>query len=142
MGRPPSTSTNTFALKQSKVSGAWLQNIRLDFLWRACNNAAVTNQYSNWNNILDRLWSELSGDIPEGHPLEKRYLFINKKLSDLTSEIQNTGSEGFVEIDSNTKDTFKKQRIILMEKEIFIRRLTNQLGKGTKYVDENEDDWE
>ena len=29
-----------------------------------------------------------------------------------------------------------------MEKEIFIRRITNSLGKGTKYVNENEDDWE
>lgn len=131
-----------FKLQKSKISGAWLQNIRMDFLWKLCNGFALQHQYANWNSVLDRMWCELAGDIPPSHPFTRKILKYNESLAKIDLVLTNVYEEGFEKLSDTKKKKLEEIKKILMDKEIFLRRVTNKLGKGTKYVNKDEDDWE
>ena len=130
----------------SRFNSGWAQNVRLDLLWKLVNKFAFARQLSSWNDMLDRIWSELAGDLDMNNEKDKgklnKYLEFNKELDDTDYSLENVQSNGFVQSYDNNKDMFKKHREILMRKEQSIRHFQNDMGKGTAYKNPNEDDWE
>ncbi len=126
--------------KVSKINSAALINLRLNNLWIDSNNHSRKSQYSSWNADLDCVWKELGGDVKKGSPDSKAFGEINEKLGK-TSPISNwKGEKGFVKINQSDLEKQNKQYQLLMEKELFLRRLQNHQGKGTAY--EDDDDFE
>lgn len=132
------------AAATSKFNSGMLINLRLNNLWILTHNYARKGQYSDWSAVLDRIWCELSADVPETKDGEKTnagFYAIEEKLN--TVGVTNWGkSNGFEAHDTASKSIQTRQYRILMEKEIFLRKLQNKQGKGTAYYDESEDDWE
>lgn len=131
--------------EMSKFNSGALINMRLNNLWILTHTFARKGQYSEWSAVLDRLWCELAGDVDEetekGKKTADGFNEIEMKLSKIG--VTNWGKiEGFEKRDKNAKLLMTKQYRLLMEKEIFLRKLQNKQGKGTAYYDESEDDWE
>ena len=128
-------------IKTSKYNSGIAQIYRLDGLWKDVNIHSRTGKFSTWNSDLDRIWSELSRDLKD-----KDYEIKKKEFEKFEKDLIELGN-----FDDNAKDSFevlKKEQItkrakqykILMEKELFLRRLENSVGKGTAW-DEGEDEW-
>lgn len=127
------------AEKLSRINSAALINLRLTNLWIDANNHSRKGQYSLWNADLDCIWRELGGDANEKSNDVKDMEKINVQLSK-AAPISNWKSEGFKKIDNNGLKKQNKQYQLLMQKELFLRRLQNKQGKGTAY--EEDDDFE
>ena len=151
--------------KVSKYNSGIAKLMRLNTLWIDVNNHSRQNQYAKWNEDLDRIWSELSADLKDYEEKEsnkgkerkridekgKKILYFNEesaKIKQFDTDLANLGKfvdkepEGFKLITEEMKKNRAKQYRILMDKEIYIRKLENQLGKGTAWEDEDEDSWE
>ena len=129
----------------SKFNSGMLINIRLNNLWILTHNTARKGLYSEWSAILDRIWCELSADVlddKKGKETDKNFADIEKELSKFGVTNWGRINEGFEEKDAKAKLLMTQQYRQLMVKEIFLRRLQNQQGKGTAYYDESENDWE
>jgi len=126
--------------KLSKINSAALINLRLTNLWIDANNHSRKGEYSSWNADLDCVWRELGGDTTKKGEEPKDFMEITKRLSKV-SPLSNWKSEkGFAEISKDDLTKQNKQYQLLMEKELFLRRLQNKQGKGTAY--EDDDDFE
>jgi hypothetical protein len=134
---------NNEEIKLSKHSGSVSQIIRLDSLWKDVNNHARLGLYSKWNSDLDRVWCELARDVKEDTYTEKKkdYDKFDEDLAK-TKGFLDKGKEGFQEPTEEEKESRNKQYKILMEKELFLRRLENELGKGTKWEDDDDFDFD
>jgi hypothetical protein len=140
--------------KVSKYNSGVAQLYRLDGLWKDVNNHSRAGLFSKWNEDLDRVWCELARDLPE---TEKK-LEENKKIPSFKdakdefdkydTQLMNQGNfqdkepEGFIEISKEVKQKRNEQYKILIDKELFLRRLENKLGKGTAWEDEDEDNFD
>jgi len=118
--------------RTSKYNSAFTQIYRLDTLWKDCNNFSRTGKLKNWNWTLDRIWMELAGDLPKEDPKLNEFEVIDKKIK----SIVNKTLLKQISISSFQPELYKS----LMEKELFLRRLQNSLGKGTAFED-NDDDY-
>ena len=140
--------------KTSKYNSGIAQLYRLDGLWRDVNTHSRQGLFAKWNEDLDRIWCELARDLPEvdktGEETEKLKSFkitkedfdkFDTELSKL-GDFQDKQPAGFIEISREIKVNRNKQYKILMEKELFLRRLENKLGKGTAWDDEDEDSFD
>ena len=133
--------------KQSRINSGMLQVFRLDFLWKEANKYATAGLYGKWNDVLDRVWCELAGDVKnkkkKGEEDKKDTFQI---FTDLTKDYadtikSNSKKRGFGGFEENDLINMVKQKNALIKKEIFLRKLQNKQGKGTAY--ENlEDDFE
>ena len=123
--------------KTSKFNSGFLINMRLDALWKDAHKHSRCGQYASWNSDLDRVWCELAGDEDEGSEKEKKFNLINKKF-EIAGEPFNIAQIGFKVVTPEAMKKIKKVYIVLVEKEIFLRRLQNEQGKGTAY-DEADD---
>ena len=128
--------------KFSKYNSGVAQIFRLDGLWRDVNTHSRMGLFRKWNADLDRLWCELSKDLKD----DEKYKTKKANFDNLDKEIEDLGN-----FEDNAEDSFEglsKEQIKkrynqykkLMEKELFLRRLENFLGKGTAW-DEEEDDF-
>jgi hypothetical protein len=140
--------------KISKYNSGVAQLYRLDGLWKDVNNHSRQGLYSKWNEDLDRIWCELARDLPE----EEKKVAEDKKIppfketkekfdvfdTNLKTQgnFQDTAPAGFVEVSKEIKQKRNEHYKILMEKELFLRRLENKLGKGTAWGDEDEDSFD
>lgn len=117
--------------------------MRLDELWKHVNLYASVGKFANWNSYLDRIWCELARDLKETEFTKKQ-----EDFSAFDTKIVEIGGFG-----DNAKDTFNKvdKDLIknrnkhykeLMNKELFLRRLENHLGKGTAWDEGEGDDFE
>ena len=126
--------------KISKYNSGVAIQIRLDALWKDANNHSRSGLYSKWNCDLDAIWRELARDISENDYETKKKAF--EKFDKDIGKFQDSLPEGFEKPDSEfwkkRNDQYKK----LMEKELFLKRLENELGKGTAYDDEEEFDFD
>jgi len=131
------------APRTSKYNSGIAQIYRLDTLWKDANRHSRKGQYNKWNLDLDNLWRELAKDINEKNYEEKKKKF-DKFDRDLANEGQfyDNGKKGWEELDEPTIKKRNNQYKILNEKELFLRRLENEVGKGTAWDDGNEDDFE
>jgi hypothetical protein len=129
-------------LKISKFSGGVNIQIRLNSLWIDSHNHSRSGLFSKWNCDLDRIWIELSGDLKESE-----YEQYKKSFDEHDSKICKTGcfdDDLIDEFKTITKESIKKrneQYKILMEKELFLKRVEKHLGKGTSWDDEDKDDF-
>jgi len=117
--------------------------MRLDELWKDVNKHARQGKFIMWNADLDRVWCELSRDLSDEVYKNKKTDFdvFDDSLKQL-GNFEDSAKDGFEELTkeqiTKRNDQYKK----LMEKELFLRRLENQIGKGTAWSDENEEDWD
>lgn len=135
---------------------------RVDFLWKNCANFKRNGHYSFWNEELDTIWLELARDLdekeyydltedgkiilnPEKNPekikttgLKSRYELFEAELNELMP-FQDFGIQGFKKPSEGDAKRRNKQYKLLMEKQLFLARLENRLGKGTSWEEEEED---
>ena len=123
--------------KTSKYNSAVAQLMRLDNLWQICHTASISGNYFKWNYALDKIYVELAADLKESDPKNREYANLINEFNQ-TGIIFSKQIKGF-EVDS-TNDKAIKQYPILLKKELWLKRLQNTLGKGTKW-DEGEDDY-
>ncbi len=103
--------------KVSEFNSAFSQLYRLDGLFQLANHHSAHGNIMQWNWILDCIWRELAGDCNKKEQ-EKFYKFKEKII-----------------LHRGKKTLYQ----VLEFKEIVLRKLMNQQGKGTKYRDPNED---
>jgi hypothetical protein len=125
-----------FEMQTSKINSGFLQVQRLDTLWRETHNAAKVGNYKLWNEMLDRIWCELGGDVREGDENEKKYDMLLREYAQI---IMPNKKGGFDIVSDEERLSIVKQKMILIKKELFLRRLQNIQGKGTAY-DDSEDE--
>jgi len=129
------------ATKISKINSAGLINQRMHNLWNDSNNHKRKGAFSLWNGDLDAIWCELGGDVKEGEDEDKKFNELNESISKVSPLVNWEGHFGFNLPSKDQMLTKAKQYQLLMKKELFLRRLQNKQGKGTAYVQE-EDDWD
>lgn len=139
--------------KVSKYSSGLNIITRLDELWRICEKFKREGRYSDWNDELDTIWLELSRDLDEDDyedKLNEDKTIKEKGFNSRFKEFDERLKEQLPFNDSNrsfnkpSEDSIKKrnkQYLILMEKQLFLARLENKVGKGTSWG-EHEDDWD
>lgn len=131
--------------------------IRLDFLWKDANRHSRLGHFADWNNDLDTIWRELARDLKDDEYKDQKE---KKEGKDITTKgyksnfdafdeeiktsgrIEDSAGQGFNKLTEDQITTRAKQYEILNRKDLFLRRLENHLGKGTKFIDEDEDDFD
>jgi hypothetical protein len=126
--------------KKSKYNSGVAKEIRRNDLWKETNLHSRNGLFIKWNEDLDCIWSELCADIKKEEFEKKKEEFekFDKKIKEI-GKIQDNVNKGFNEADKNFLDKRDNHYKELREKEIFLRRLENSLGKGTAYEDDDED---
>jgi len=134
---------------------------RVDQLWKNCHSFKRGGFYYRWNEELDSVWLELARDLKEKeyYDLDEEDKPIknkdsNKKIKtkghkssfdkfdeELKSLLpfSDSGNEGFQKPTKEQIEKRNKQYKILMEKQLFLARLENELGKGTSWDEEDDD---
>lgn len=125
--------------KLSKINSAGLINLRLHNLWVDAGKHARKGRYADWNFDLDVIWRELGGDVDEGKEPEKKFLKFNSKLAEINPINNWKKNDGFSIVPKDKEEKKTKQYFLLMDKELFLRRLMNKQGKGTAYQDSIDD---
>lgn len=110
----------------SRFKDSLNQIYRIDRLWQDTHSHSRSGQLIKWNWDLDRVWCELAGDLKEDSKSDKE---IIEKFNKFKKRIAAA---------KEIKDLYEA----LTEKELFLRRLQNQQGKGTAYMDADEDTFE
>lgn len=139
--------------KTSKFSSGINILKRIDTLWKRTHFCIENNLYSKWNTILDIIWLELARDLKledykdkkdkEGNVIigkESQFNEFDKQLAKQGS-FDDVGGSGFAPPTKEMRDKRNKQYEILKDKQKFLARLENELGKGTSWG-ESEDDWD
>jgi len=147
--------------KVSKYSSGVNIIIRIDQLWKNCHYYKRQGFYNKWNEELDSVWLELARDIEEKdyYDLDLYNSLIydfdeNKKVKEegYKSKFEkfdrqlaqympfiDSGGRGFQGLTTLQQKNRDKQYRVLMEKQLFLARLENELGKGTSWEEEDED---
>jgi len=124
--------------EKSAYNEGLLQIGRLDSIWRACRTQSTQDDLTGWSLELEAAWRELSRDAEK---LGKgNYINVIKKYDDLIWSC-------FVKRDSILGSDISISsravlRRILTEKERILRRIQDEAGKGSKYEDAAEWDFE
>ena len=124
--------------KISLYNSGMAQIKRLDELWAKIHKYAEGGLMTKWNWGLDRIWCELVGDLEEESEEEDKKDSPIAKFENFKVLIGNINNQ-FIQRNINVQDYQRNMYEALMEKEAFLRRLQNKLGKGTKLVDADED---
>lgn len=142
--------------KVSKYNSGVNIQIRLDKLWSDSHNHCRSGLFKKWNSDLDCIWIELAGDIKYKEDIKDSKKEIKKdfeynKYKEIFDafdiELIKHGNfedeipDGFQVISKEQIKKRSEQYKILMEKSLFLKRLEKKLGKGTKWDDEDEDDF-
>ena len=125
--------------KLSKINAAGLMNLTMKDLWDKFYRAFGSLQYHKANIILDCIWIELGGDVIDNSPVQVDFDKIELSVAENFSKF--TKKVGFEQNNLGEEKIFAKHYRLLIKKAVFLRRLQNKQGKGTAYVNE-EDDWE
>lgn len=117
--------------------------IRVDGLWKDANNHSRSGLFDRWNRDLDAIWRELARDLNDNDYKSKKTDFdaFDTQLAD-SGMFKDTGSDDFKLPSKEDIKTRAKQYKILNDKELFLKRLENKLGKGTTWDDGEDDDFE
>jgi hypothetical protein len=137
--------------KVSKFSSGLNIIMRIDILWKNCQNFKRNGRYSDWNDELDTIWLELARDIkPEDYKdkLDEQKKVISEgyesKFKQFDNQIKkflpfDDSLTGFTKPSNDIYVRRNEQYKILMEKQLFLSRCENELNKGTTYEDEDDD---
>ncbi|MDD4049867.1 MAG: hypothetical protein PHX47_02545 [Candidatus ainarchaeum sp.] len=142
--------------KLSKFSSGLNILMRVDQLWKNCHDFKRRGLYQKWNDELDSVWLELSRDLSEKQyngskdkentseeekeGYKKLFEDFEKRLK-YSGRFYDSGSLGFLPPTKEMLEDRDKQYKILMEKQLFLARLENKLGKGTSWEDEEDEDF-
>ena len=118
--------------KTSKYNSAFTQIYRLDIEWKFCNQLSTKGKLIDWNWHLDVIWRELAGDLSKEDERIKEFKSIDNRRKLLNDKLA-INKNNFLKFNKDMYD-------LLIEKELFLRRLQNALGKGTAF-EENDDDY-
>lgn len=118
MKRYPQQNYEEDEEKKSKYNEAVSQIHRIDNLWQQCHVFRLKGNLFSYNQHLDCIYTELSGDCKLKHKKEfKNFMSLIVK--------------------------FKNNRIILyqilMKKETFLRKLQDAQGMGKAYKEDDDD---
>lgn len=127
---------NEEAPLKSKYNSAYFINENIAKLWNQADTHAQNKNYSAWNDVLDRIWCILGADTEENDENVLAFSKLNKKLMEIGDFVHL--SSGFNKVKREHLERIKKQKIALMDKELFLRRLQNKQGKGTAYEEEDD----
>lgn len=133
--------------KKSKYNSGVAKEIRRNKVWDDANTHSRNGNYSKWNMDLDRIWCELAGDLKydKKEKSDKEYEEFKKDFDEFDTKLAKLGTfednphTGFKKVTKNQISKRNGQYKILMNKELFLRRLEEYLGKGTKWEDDEED---
>ncbi len=147
--------------KTSRFSSGLNIIIRLDQLWKNCHEFKRNGFFQKWNDELDSVWLELARDLKpreyydtdkdakiildskkdKDKIYEEGYLSkfenFNKRLREFLP-FKDSGGKGFSKPSTNDVTNRDKQYKLLMEKQLFLARLENEVGKGTSWEDEDD----
>ena len=122
---------------KSVFNEGMLQIGRLDQSWRSCRICSRGDDFSGWIKEIDVIYRELYVDILKINPdIEKLYNKV-MELAYKCFKIKETGL-GKKETITNKK----KLRFLLTKIETLLRQVQTESGKGGKYIDEQEDEFE
>lgn len=124
--------------KVSRINAAGLTNITLENLWRDCYLAMAQGDLVKWNRKLDAIWVVLGGDCHEGDDDDLMMKKID--LAIYSNGSLNNKRIGFSKEAKTSPLTIATQYLWLKKKSLFLKRLQNKQGKGTAYVNEDDDD--
>jgi len=114
--------------------------MRLDSLWKDTHTHSRAGLFAKWNADLDRIWCELSRDLNDKkYPINKKLFDDLNKTIELNGGFNDRSSEAFNKISAGIIIQRNKQYKALIEKELFLRRLENSVGKGTAWDDDDLD---
>lgn len=141
------SETDTTTNKLSMANSAYSQIYRFDETWKNAYRHRSNGNHHAWNLDLDNIWLELSGDLKEkfGDGKEEykkimdKILEVNKNILSTYPLVTGTLASGFNVPSADSLKRVSKQYLFLMDKEQFLRELQNRLGKGTKWLDEDQD---
>jgi hypothetical protein len=123
--------------EKSAFNEGMLQIGRLDQTWRACRIHSKNEDFSGWFLEIEVAWRELYCDAIKINPkIEKIYDVLKLQLNKCYS-IKETGLGKRAVVTNKTKI-----RDILTKMETWLRRIQMESGKGAKYIDEQEDEFE
>ena len=105
----------------SQYNEAAFQIARLNNLWQLCNNYARAGDLEQWKWVLDRIWIELSADAKQ----KDENLYFNTIKKHNLSISRAEGNDNLYNA--------------LQEKEISLRGLQEDVGKGGKKSEEYTD---
>lgn len=123
----------------SDYNAAALINQRIQNSWTVIIKYRREGKFHLWNNELDSIWGELSGDLEE----KKDYPEWEAKLKEYDGKLAKLGNIidnfGFNNPTEEAKTNRILQYYILQEKHLFVKRLEKYLGKGTKFREGSDD---
>ncbi len=115
----------------SDFNEAKFQILRLHLLWQSCNSLSQSGKLIQWKWKLDNIWRELSVDAAEKDDSvdkDKEKYFI--RVKDINKAI----------VTAETKKNRAEIYDALQNKEIFLRQLQQDAGKGSRKHSQDEDD--
>ncbi len=126
----------------SKYSSGVSILVRISGLWNDANTHSRTGRYADWNNDLDCIFRELARDLTDDEYGIKQKEF-NKFDTDIAGagKFMDGGSQTFKEPSTKQIDGRSKHYKSLNDKELFLKRLENKVGKGTTWDNGDEDDF-
>jgi hypothetical protein len=135
-------------LKVSKYSSGINILKRVDELWKDTHKHSREGNFSKWNDDLDRIWLELARDLKDKPQKPELGFGINNNKFNSYDELlaeegdfEDNPQQGFRPLNKNQISKRNKHYKILMEKQLFLARLENAIGKGTTLEDEDDDDY-
>ncbi len=133
--------------KVSKYSSGVNINMRLDQLWKDSHNHSRLYNFKLWNLDLDCIWAELARDLKKDtNKNGKTFMQIEEEFDQFEEDMKKAGGImdskplGFIDLTAEQKESRDKHYKTLRKKQIFLARLENELGKGTSYEDDDDDD--
>ena len=136
-------------IRLSKYSSGVNINLRIDQLWKDSHYHSRNGNYTKWNLDLDCIWSELARDLKEKGD-NKNEILPYKKIKEIFDNfdekikekgtIKDSEPQGFKKTSKEERKARDEHYKILRNKQIFLARLENKLGKGTSYKDDDEDE--
>jgi len=128
--------------KKSLYNSALSILYRIDAVWQDANRHARNGELIRWNLDLDAVWRELSEDVQERKKDDDPDNKTDTELFEgFNKELINIGlfSLGSMQVGFQQSPLLAKARsaayLILMRKEIFLRKLQNKQNKGSAYQD-------
>ena len=117
--------------KISLYNSGMAQIQRLGELLTDTHKHARAGKLTNWNWDLDRVWMELVGNLDDDDDRIEKFEEFTITVGNLNKSL----------INKQIKSEEYRQQMyqLLMDKERFLRRLVEKLGKGSKLVDADED---
>ena len=115
----------------SDFNEAKFQILRLHLLWQSCNSLSQSGKLIQWKWKLDTMWRELSVDATE------KDNSIDKDKDKYFTRVKELNKNIAIAQDNNNREELYDT---LQQKEIFLRQLQEDAGKGSRKHAHDEDD--